>query len=78
MTRQIAVRLPDDIVDFIDQAVADGRARSRAAVVSKAVERERRRQVAARDVEILTGSAPDDDDLDGLARYAGKVPLELD
>ncbi len=78
MTRQIAVRLPDDIVDFIDQAVADGRARSRAAVVSKAVERERRRQLAARDVEILTASASNDDDLDGLATYAAKVPLELD
>jgi Arc/MetJ-type ribon-helix-helix transcriptional regulator len=77
MTRQIAVRLPDDIVDFIDQSVAEGRARSRAAVVARAVEGERRRQLASRDVEILTGSPPDDD-LDDLARYAAKVPLERD
>ncbi len=77
MTRQIAVRLPDDIVDFIDQSVAEGRARSRAAVVARAVERERRRLLAARDVEILTGRLPDDD-LDDLARYAAKVPLESD
>ncbi len=77
MTRQIAVRLPDEIVDFIDQSVAEGRARSRAAVVARAVERERRRQLASRDVEILTGRPPDDD-LDDLARYAAKVPLEID
>ncbi len=77
MTRQIAVRLPDDIVDFIDQSVAEGRGRSRAAVVARAVERERRRQLAARDVEILTGRLPDDD-LDYLARYAAKVPREFD
>ena len=77
MTRQIAVRLPDEIVDFIDQSVAEGRARSRAAVVARAVERERRRQLASRDVEILTGRLPADD-LDDLARYAAKVPLEID
>ena len=41
MSKQIAVRLPDDLVAFVDSAVADGRGASRAAVVTGALERER-------------------------------------
>ncbi len=40
MTTQIAVRLPDDMVEFLDGQVASGRAPSRAAVVASAIERE--------------------------------------
>lgn len=54
MTTQIAVRLPDDIVDFLDGEVSEGRAKSRAQVVLRALEREQRRQLAARDIEILS------------------------
>ncbi len=54
MTTQIAVRLPDDIVEFLDGEVSEGRAKSRAQVVVRALEREQRRQLAARDVEILS------------------------
>ncbi|MCW2549721.1 MAG: uncharacterized protein JWN96_4181 [Mycobacterium sp.] len=75
MTRQIAVRLPDDLVDFIDGLVVSGRASSRAAVVTRAVERERRRQVAERDVAILTGSEPDPE-FDALAKQAAATPLD--
>lgn len=77
MTRQIAVRLPEDIVDFIDRMVGEGRESSRAAVVTRAVERERRRQVAAQDARILSkaGSA---DDLDDLAKYAASTPVDVD
>ena len=77
MTRQIAVRLPDDIVDFIDQMVGEGRDRSRAAVVSRAVERERRRELAAQDARILSEAASGDD-LDGLAKYAASTPVDVD
>src|SRR5436309_312955 len=45
MTIQIAVRLPDDIVDYVDQQVAAGAAASRAAVVARALDRDRRRHV---------------------------------
>ncbi|MDK3258521.1 ribbon-helix-helix domain-containing protein [Blastococcus capsensis] len=77
MSKQIAVRLPDEIVDFIDSLVAQGRASSRAAVVSRALERERRRQVAARDAAILAAAdRRDDADLDALAAYAADVPLD--
>jgi Arc/MetJ-type ribon-helix-helix transcriptional regulator len=45
MSTQIAVRLPDEIVAFIDQKVGAKHAPSRAAVVVRALERERRRQL---------------------------------
>ena len=68
MSTQIAVRLPEEMVAFMDRAVADGRATSRAALVSAAVEREMRRQAAETDVEILRkGGAADD--LDSLVNW---------
>jgi Arc/MetJ-type ribon-helix-helix transcriptional regulator len=76
MSKQIAVRLADDLVEFLDQAVHDGRGRSRADVVSQAVERERRREIAERDAAILARPRPDESDLDALAEYAAKVPMD--
>ncbi|MFV0319223.1 MAG: YlcI/YnfO family protein [Microbacterium sp.] len=68
MSTQIAVRLPDPVVEFLDSAVADGRASSRAALVTSAIEREMRRQLAERDVQIL--EAPGSvDDLDSLVDW---------
>ena len=68
MSKQIAVRLPDELVDFVDERVDAGAGHSRAAVVTRALERERRRVIAARDAEILvrTGADPD---LAGLAEH---------
>jgi Arc/MetJ-type ribon-helix-helix transcriptional regulator len=76
MSRQIAVRLPDDLVDFVDEIVGSGSGRSRAAVVTQALERERRRVVAARDAEILARSGPDPQ-LAGLAEHAAGLASEL-
>jgi Arc/MetJ-type ribon-helix-helix transcriptional regulator len=75
MSKQIAVRLPDELVAFVDEIVGSGREPSRAAVVTTALERERRRAVAARDAEILamTGTDPD---LAGLAEFAAGVGLD--
>jgi Arc/MetJ-type ribon-helix-helix transcriptional regulator len=75
MSTQIAVRLSDDMVAFIDDLVRRGDAGSRAAVVSRALERERRRKVAERDAAILSRHEPDPD-LDGLAEFAATIPLE--
>jgi Arc/MetJ-type ribon-helix-helix transcriptional regulator len=66
MTTQIAVRLPDDLVRFLDEVVGSGAERSRAAVISRALERERRRMSASRDAEILASSVRDPE-LAGLA-----------
>ncbi len=52
MTIQIAVRLPDELVTYVDQQVQSGLVPSRAAAVSRALERERRREIAERDAAI--------------------------
>jgi len=76
MSKQIAVRLPDELVEFVDEVVDSGAGRSRAAVVTRALERERRRALAARDAQILarTGTDPE---LAGLAEHAVDLPSEL-
>lgn len=68
MSTQIAVRLPDEMVAFLDQAVAQGKAASRAQLVGAALEREMRRQAAEADAVILRqqGAA---DDLDPLVEW---------
>ena len=75
MSKQIAVRLPDDLVHFVDEVVGSGQHGSRAAVVTRALERERRRMVAMRDAEILAAAGPDSE-LEGLADYATAVRIE--
>lgn len=77
MSKQIAVRLPDEIVEFVDTLVKDGKARSRATVVTRALERERRRVIAAQDAAILARADPDTD-MDGLAQHIVSAPLDLD
>lgn len=77
MTKQIAVRLPNELVEFIDSLVSKGKAPSRAAVVARALAHEKRRINALKDVEILSRS-PVADDLDELAAFATKLPIELD
>ena len=70
MSTQIAVRLPDEMVAFLDSSVASGRAPSRAALVASALEREMRRLVAEQDALILRthGAA---DELDVLVEWTG-------
>lgn len=75
MTTQIAVRLPDDLVAFVDALVSHGDAASRAAVVSRALERERRRKIAERDAVILASADPDFD-LDSLAEFTATTPMD--
>lgn len=69
MTTQIAIRLPDDMVAFLDQSVATGNAPSRAALVARAVEREMRREAAESDAVILRAKGAADD-LDSLVAWA--------
>ncbi|MEC5149427.1 hypothetical protein [Cryobacterium sp. GrIS_2_6] len=80
MTRQIAIRLSDDLVDFIDRTIAAGSEGSRAAVITRALEREQRRMLAERDIKILSAShgANADDGLDDLARFAATLPAGSD
>jgi antitoxin MazE3 len=75
VSTQIAVRLPDDVVAFIDRVVSRGEATSRAQVVARALERERRRMGAQRDAEIYAAEGCDRD-MDALAAYASRIPLD--
>jgi Arc/MetJ-type ribon-helix-helix transcriptional regulator len=75
MSKQIAVRLDDELVAFVDDVVHSGQEPSRAAVVTRALQRERRRRIAARDVEILTQAGPNPE-LDGLAAHAAGLALD--
>lgn len=77
MTKQITVRLPDELVDFLDRQVQDEVAQSRAEAVGMAVERARRQALAERDIAILraTGSR---DDLGALSDYAAEHFVESD
>ena len=78
MSKQITVRLPDDLVDFMDELVATDKATSRASVVARAMVRERRRALAARDLAILNEHG-EYADLEGLApAAAGTVLSDLD
>jgi Arc/MetJ-type ribon-helix-helix transcriptional regulator len=76
MTTQIAVRLPDEMVAFLDRTVASGKASSRAALVAAAVEREMRRQAAEQDARVRRehGAA---DDLDDLVQWSS-THIEVD
>ncbi len=68
MSTQIAVRLPDEMVAFLDHTVAMGKAPSRAALVASAVEREMRRLAAEQDAQILRAQGVVDD-LDDLVEW---------
>ena len=77
VSTQIAIRLPDDVVEFLDRLVAEKKAASRAEVVARALERERRREMAARDAAIMAESG-EDPDLAGLIRYMTGNPVDPD
>ncbi len=76
MSIQIAVRLPVDIVAYVDEQVTSGMAPSRAAVVARALARERRHEVAERDARIYAAS--DSSEFDDLASWAARQPMDLD
>jgi Arc/MetJ-type ribon-helix-helix transcriptional regulator len=77
-TAQITVELTDDLLEFIDQQVASGVAASPAAVVARALRRDRQHTLAEQDARIYAAAAGDEDELDGLAAWASRQPLDLD
>lgn len=77
MSIPITVRLPEELVEFLDSQVAAGRGSSRAAVIARALERERRRESAARDARIYAESG-EDADMVSLAEYLSGQPAGPD
>ena len=78
MSIQIAVRLPDQLVNSLDELVHSGAARSRASVIERALLRELRYQRMLQEVEILNSGIGADEDLDALARFSANIALEVD
>lgn len=78
MSRQIAVRIPEELVEFVDEQVRDGRATSRADAVIRALTRERRLERATQDLAILLAEreVEDPDQLDELVEYVHRSPIE--
>ncbi len=71
------MRLPDSTVAQLDELVADGQAPSRAAVIERALAREFRRLIAARDAAILVHSGAGAD-MDSLADYAARGTSDIE
>ncbi len=74
MTTRITVRLPDDLVDAVDEVVARGGAASRAEVVTRALRRELRRQRAITDLERIDGD--DDPELAAWTANVARPPVD--
>jgi Arc/MetJ-type ribon-helix-helix transcriptional regulator len=77
MTTQIAVRLPDELVKFVDGMVSRGVVSSRAAFITRLLERERRREQALEDLEIIKRAGPDPE-LNDLAKWQAENFPEID
>ena len=77
MTTQIAVRLPEELVAYLDEQVAVGRVSSRAEVVALALRRERRRQLPERDAAIYAEDAADED-LASFTEHAAEQPMDIE
>lgn len=68
MTTQIAVRLPDHLVEYVDELVESG-AGSRATIVAKALVVYRQQLLGERDARILE-NVGDYDEFDTLVTHA--------
>jgi Arc/MetJ-type ribon-helix-helix transcriptional regulator len=75
---QIAVRLPDDLVEFLDAAVRSGSVASRADMIRQALEHERRELRKQSDVEILKRHSQDLDAEAALVAVSDEFPDDLD
>jgi Arc/MetJ-type ribon-helix-helix transcriptional regulator len=79
VTTQIAVRLPDDLVAYVDKAVASGRVKSRAELVTRLIERDARRQRAEDDLARLVElGALDDPELLAIVSSVSDTALPID
>jgi Arc/MetJ-type ribon-helix-helix transcriptional regulator len=75
MSTQIAIRLPDEVVEFVDSQVSSGAAKSRADFVWRAIRREQRRLAAERDAEIYATDGPDPE-MDAFVAHTSRRSLD--
>lgn len=77
MTVQIAIRLDDDLVRFLDEQTRDGHAASRAAVVRKALRRLMRDEAHRHDVEIYAREGVNPE-VTAMVEHLAAHPVTLD
>ena len=77
MSTQIAVRLPDELVVYIDGLVKGGEVKSRADFVARAIRREQRHRMTLADAEIYQRLG-DDPELMAIVEWQARHPLKLD
>lgn len=79
MSTQIAVRLPDELVAYVDRAVAAGRVKSRAELVARLIERDARRHRAEEDLQrLIERGALDDPQLNAIVESVASTELPID
>jgi len=79
MSTQIAIRLPDEHVAYIDSQVAAGHASSRADLIARLLVRERRRERALADIEKMKAAGlAGYPDLAEVAVATSRRPMGLD
>lgn len=79
MSTQIAVRLPDELVEYVDRAVAAGRVKSRAELVARLIERDARRHRAEEDLQrLIDNSALDDPQMTAIIESVSGIDLSID
>lgn len=70
------MRLPDELVAYVDRAVADGWVKSRAELVTRLIARDARRQRAEEDFQqLVAAGALDDTEALAMARATSATPL---
>ena len=79
MSTQIAVRLADELVAYVDEAVAAGRVKSRADLVARLIARDARRQRAEEDLQrLIKRGALVDAELFAIVDSVSDTPLSID
>ena len=80
MSTQIAIRLPDHLVAELDAMVASGAARSRASVIERALAKAIRQHRYAQELAFYEAhpEALEDPDMDALAAWGAREPMDLD
>lgn len=78
----MTVRIPDNLAKYVDDRVKSGGAASRAEMVARAIEELMRREEREREMALVDELNARDEslypDLDGLAEWGVKRPMDID
>ena len=77
MSKLVGFRLSDEDVAVLDALVVAGEASDRTTALKRILSRERHRQAVECDALIYAANGPDPE-LDGLAAWASRQPIDLD